>query len=61
MQVNKVTQSLRNACTKRTLQMLEKLSNNDNDKYQAFWNEFGQVLKEGLAEDFQIKKKLQTY
>lgn len=58
LQDNKVTQSLRNACTKRTLQMLEKLSNNDNDKYQAFWNEFGQVLKEGLAEDFSNKEKI---
>ena len=58
LQDNKITQSLRNACTKRTLQMLEKLSNNDNDKYQAFWNEFGQVLKEGLAEDVSNKEKI---
>ncbi|MCT2416406.1 molecular chaperone HtpG [Pantoea sp. XY16] len=51
LQDSRVTQSLRAALTKRTLQMLEKLAKEDNEKYQTFWNEFGLVLKEGPAED----------
>lgn len=51
LQDNRVTQSLRNACTKRVLQMLEKLAKGDAEKYQQFWQQFGLVLKEGPAED----------
>ena len=52
LQDNKITQSLRNACTKRVLQMLEKLAKDDKKQYQQFWGEFGLVLKEGTGEDF---------
>lgn len=58
LQDNKVTQTLRNACTKRTLTMLERLAANDAEKYQNFWKEFGLVLKEGVAEDFSNKDKI---
>lgn len=58
LQDNKVTQSLRNACTKRVLTMLERMASNDADKYQTFWKEFGLVLKEGPAEDFANKEKI---
>lgn len=58
LQDNKVTQSLRNACTKRVLTMLERMSSNDAEKYQGFWKEFGMVLKEGLAEDMSNKEKI---
>lgn len=51
LQDNRVTQSLRSACTKRVLQMLENLAAEDSEKYQQFWQEFGAVLKEGVAED----------
>ena len=30
----------------------------DNEKYSTFWKEFGQVLKEGLAEDFANREKI---
>ncbi|WP_032093669.1 MULTISPECIES: molecular chaperone HtpG [Pasteurellaceae] len=55
LQDNKVTAALRKALTKRSLQMLEKLAQDDKEKYQQFWNEFGLVLKEGPAEDFANK------
>ncbi|MDD1782389.1 molecular chaperone HtpG [Enterovibrio sp. ZSDZ35] len=58
LQDNKVTQALRNACTKRVLTMLERMSNNDADKYLSFWKEFGLVLKEGPAEDFANREKV---
>lgn len=50
LQDNKVSQSLRKGCSSRALKMLEKLAK-DTEQYQSFWNEFGQVLKEGPAED----------
>ncbi|TNH06459.1 molecular chaperone HtpG [Testudinibacter sp. TR-2022] len=52
LQDNKVTAALRKALTKRALGMIEKLAKDeDKQKYQNFWQEFGLVLKEGLAED----------
>ncbi|WP_045859256.1 molecular chaperone HtpG [Teredinibacter purpureus] len=50
--------SMRSAMTKRVLDMLEKLRKNDAEKYAVFWKEFGQVLKEGPAEDFANKEKI---
>ncbi|XOV79056.1 MAG: molecular chaperone HtpG [Aestuariibacter sp.] len=58
LQDNKVTQAMRQACTKKVLQMLEKMAKNDAEKYQSFWNEFGNVIKEGPAEDFANKEKV---
>ncbi|MBD3587426.1 molecular chaperone HtpG [Salinimonas sp. HHU 13199] len=58
LQDNKITQALRQGCTKRVLSMLEKMAKNDAEKYQSFWNEFGNVLKEGPAEDFSNKEKI---
>jgi len=48
--------SMRSALTKRVLDMLGKLAKGDD--YGAFWKEFGQVLKEGPAEDFSNKEKI---
>lgn len=58
LQDNKITQAIRQGCTKRVLQMLEKMAKNDAEKYQSFWSEFGNVLKEGPAEDFANKEKV---
>ncbi|WP_321409310.1 molecular chaperone HtpG [Tolumonas auensis] len=52
LQDNKITAQLRKACTKRVLSMLDKMAKDDADKYQKFWGEFGNVLKEGPAEDW---------
>ncbi len=41
---------IRAALTKRVLQMLKKLGN-DQEQYATFWAQFGQVLKEGIGED----------
>lgn len=58
LQDNKVTQAIRQGCTKRVLTMLERMAKNDAEKYQSFWAEFGNVLKEGPAEDFANKEKV---
>jgi len=58
LQDSKVTQAIRKGCTKRVLKMLEKLGKKDKEQYQVFWNEFGQVLKEGPAEDTANKEAI---
>lgn len=52
LQDNKQVESIRSACTKRVLSMLEKMSTSDKENYQKFWTEFGVVMKEGPIEDF---------
>ena len=58
LQENSVTKQMRSGCTKRVLQTLEKLAKKDSDKYQKFWKEFGQALKEGPAEDSANKEAI---
>ncbi|MCH1459752.1 MAG: molecular chaperone HtpG, partial [Luminiphilus sp.] len=50
--------SLRNAVTKRVLDMLSKMAKSDSEKYQSFWDVFGNVLKEGPGEDFANREKI---
>ncbi|QDP00954.1 molecular chaperone HtpG [Thalassotalea sp. PS06] len=58
LQDNKVTQAMRKGCTKRVLTMLDRLGKNDKEKYQGFWDEFGQVIKEGPSEDMANKEAI---
>ncbi|ORJ26947.1 molecular chaperone HtpG [Rouxiella badensis] len=58
LQDSRVTQNLRNALSKRALQMLEKLAKDDAEKYLQFWKQFGLVLKEGPAEDSSNKETI---
>ncbi|WP_116473049.1 molecular chaperone HtpG [Zobellella maritima] len=58
LQDNKITAQLRKACSKRVLTMLEQMAKNDAEKYQGFWKEFGNVLKEGPAEDFANREQI---
>jgi len=58
LQKDPAIDSMKAALTKRALDILEKLAKNDPEAYQAFWSEFGQVLKEGPAEDFANKEKI---
>ncbi|HEX4911857.1 MAG TPA: molecular chaperone HtpG [Permianibacter sp.] len=51
LQDSAVTDTLRKQGVKRVLGLLEELASKEPEKYQKFWNEFGQVLKEGTAED----------
>ncbi|MBQ62256.1 MAG: molecular chaperone HtpG [Gammaproteobacteria bacterium] len=58
LQKDPAIESMRNALTKRALDLMEKLAKKDVENYQSFWDEFGQVLKEGIAEDFGNKEKI---
>ncbi len=59
LQESRDVKAIREGCTKRVLSMLEDLAENHKDKYVTFWKEFGQVLKEGLGEDFGNAERLQ--
>jgi molecular chaperone HtpG len=58
LQKDPAVDSMKSALTKRVLDMLAKLKKKDKDTYQKFWNEFGQVLKEGPAEDYANREKI---
>lgn len=58
LQQDKTVDSLRSALTKRVLDMLGKQAKNEPQQYATFWKAFGQVLKEGPAEDFANKEKI---
>lgn len=58
LQQNASVDSMKNALTKRVLDMLQKMANNEPESYQRFWDTFGQVMKEGPAEDFTNRDKI---
>lgn len=58
LQSGPVVDSMRSALTKRALDMLEKLAKDKPEDYKAFWKHFGQVLKEGPAEDYGNREKI---
>ncbi|MCQ4305590.1 molecular chaperone HtpG [Stutzerimonas frequens] len=58
LQKDPVIDSMKSALTKRVLDMLEKLAKDKPEDYKKFWSQFGQVLKEGPAEDFANKEKI---
>jgi molecular chaperone HtpG len=51
-------EAIRGALTKRVLDMLSRLASDEPDKYSKVWEEFGEVLKEGIVEDPQNANKL---
>jgi molecular chaperone HtpG len=51
-------EAMKSAVTRRALDMLAKLAKDDSEKYQKFWEMFGECLKEGPAEDHQNKERI---
>ncbi|WP_262071948.1 molecular chaperone HtpG [Stenotrophomonas sp. Marseille-Q5258] len=58
LQSGPVIDSMKAALTKRSLDMLDKLAKDSPDVYAGFWKQFGQVLKEGPAEDYGNREKV---
>ena len=58
LQESRDVKAIREGCTRRVLGMLEDLAENQTEKYATFWKAFGQVLKEGLGEDFGNRERL---
>ncbi|MGH1358012.1 MAG: molecular chaperone HtpG [Burkholderiaceae bacterium] len=58
LQESRDVKAIREGSTRRILSMLEDLAENQTDKYATFYQEFGQVLKEGLGEDFTNSERI---
>ncbi|HET9189263.1 MAG TPA: molecular chaperone HtpG, partial [Rudaea sp.] len=43
---------------RRVLDLLDKLAKDEPEKFTTFWNTFGNVFKEGVAEDFANKERI---
>jgi molecular chaperone HtpG len=52
LQSSRVVDSIRSSAVKKVLKLLKDLAEKEADKYATFWKEFGDVLKEGVAEDY---------
>ncbi len=58
LQSNPVMSKIRNASVKKVLSELSKMMKKDASKYDTFYKEFGNVLKEGLYSDFGNREKI---
>lgn len=58
LQEDKLLEKIRSGAVKKVLGLLEDLVKNEPARYQQFWNEFGQVIKEGPIEDFKNKERI---
>ncbi len=58
LQSNKQVDSIKSGLTNRVLSLLEDLAKNNIENYSKFWDEFGRVLKEGVAEDFKNQERI---
>ena len=58
LQESRDVKSIREGSTKRVLSLLEDLAENHKEKYETFWKEFGQVLKEGIGEDSANRERI---
>ncbi len=58
LQNNPAVTKIRKSLVGKILRELKKISEKDKKKYEEFWSQFGQVLKEGLYEDVERKDLL---
>ena len=62
LQESKDIDSIRAGVVKKVLGLIEELSKNEDekgkDKYKTFYREFGQVLKEGIGEDYANRERI---
>ena len=62
LQESKDIDSIRAGSVKKVLGLIEDLAmsdkSEDQEKFKTFWREFGQVLKEGIAEDYSNRERI---
>ncbi len=58
LQENRLVGQIRAACVKRTLDLLEKLARDEPEKFARFTSAFGNVLKEGVADDYANRERV---
>jgi len=58
LQSNPIMAKIKNSSVKKVLSELAKMMKKDKEKYTTFYKEFGNVLKEGLYNDFANREKI---
>jgi molecular chaperone HtpG len=58
LQENALVGKIRSAVIRRSLDLLTRMADKEAEKFNTFWDEFGNVVKEGLAEDHSNQDKL---
>ncbi len=58
LQQSKQINTIKAGAVKKVLGLLESLAENDSEKYQKFWEQFGNVIKEGPIEDHKNKERV---
>ena len=62
LQESKDIESIRAGAVKKVLSLIEDLAQgeegSDQEKFKTFWKEFGQVLKEGVGEDYSNRERI---
>ncbi len=58
LQENELSGKIRSAVIRRSLDMIGKIAEDDPERYQSFWNQFGAVIKEGVVEDFSNRDRI---
>ena len=58
LQQSRDVEAIRNGSVKKVLGLLEDMAGGEPDKYATFWSAFGQVLKEGVGEDFANRERI---
>lgn len=65
LQESKDIDSIRAGSVKKILGLIEEFATSDKseeqEKFRIFWKEFGQVLKEGVAEDFTNRERIAKF
>jgi molecular chaperone HtpG len=58
LQENELLAKIRSAVVRRSLDMIGKIAKDDSEQYKKFWQQFGPVIKEGVAEDFTNRDRI---
>ncbi|MEY3807770.1 MAG: hypothetical protein RI893_746 [Pseudomonadota bacterium] len=58
LQQSKQISTIKSGAVKKVLGMLEDLAKTEPEKYETFWTQFGQVIKEGPIEDHANKARV---
>ena len=58
LQTSDLVSSIKKTSVKKISTLLEKMAENEKEKYAKFWEEFGLTLKEGLIEDYDNRDQL---
>ncbi|GAB4267128.1 MAG: molecular chaperone HtpG [Methylomicrobium sp.] len=58
LQQSKQISTIKSGAVKKVLGMIEGLAKNEPEKFEKFWSNFGNVIKEGIIEDYGNKDRI---